>query len=88
MAYGFETKEDAESLMAKLRAQEPENKFVVAPHSWLPGFPTRLNGPKQKSVMGYEEFLVNEEAARTWGVVRYTPYCEQMPWRCAGFVWF
>jgi hypothetical protein len=24
----------------------------------------------------------------TWGVVRYVPYCDAMPWRCAGFVRF
>jgi CRISPR/Cas system-associated exonuclease Cas4 (RecB family) len=24
----------------------------------------------------------------TWGVVRYVPYCEAMPWRCTGFVDF
>lgn len=24
----------------------------------------------------------------TWGVKRYVPYCEAMPWRFDGFVWF
>ena len=24
----------------------------------------------------------------TWGVIRYAPYCDAMPWRCCGFVWF
>ena len=24
----------------------------------------------------------------TWGVVRCVPYCEQMPWKHDGFVWF
>jgi hypothetical protein len=24
----------------------------------------------------------------TWGVVRYVPYCDAMPWRHDGFVWF
>jgi hypothetical protein len=24
----------------------------------------------------------------TWGVVCYAPYCDAMPWRCLGFVWF
>jgi hypothetical protein len=24
----------------------------------------------------------------TWGVVKYVPYCDAMPWRLDGFVWF
>jgi hypothetical protein len=26
--------------------------------------------------------------AVTWGVKRYVPYCDAMPWRLDGFVWF
>jgi hypothetical protein len=76
MAYGFDTKEEAESLKKKLTAAEPQNKFTLEPHSWLPGFPTR-----------FSDGSINELAAKTWGVVRYTPYCEKMPWRNEGFVW-
>ena len=75
--YGFASKGQAEERAEKLRVSEPENKFVVSPHSWLPGLPTRMSDDS-----------INELAARTWGILRYVPYCEQMPWRLTGFVWF
>lgn len=25
--------------------------------------------------------------AVTWGVMQFSPYCAQMPWRCNGFLW-
>jgi hypothetical protein len=75
--YGFNSKQEAIVRADKLRVTEPNNRFTVEPHSWLPGFNARLS-----------DGSINELAARTWGVVRYEPYCEVMPWRCTGFVWF
>jgi hypothetical protein len=75
--YGFETKQEAETRAAVLREQEPDNRFEVEPHSWFERVPTR-----------FSDGAINEAAARTWGVVMYVPYCDAMPWRCTGFVWF
>jgi hypothetical protein len=73
--YGH-TRHQANHFAAFIRAQEPGNVFEVTPHSWHPGFYTRSEGK------------VNEEAARTWGVVRWVPYCDKVPLRNTGFVAF
>lgn len=75
--YGFLTKEEAEARLRILQEREPSNKFEVTPHSWIEGLPTR-----------FPDDRVNELAARTWGVVRWEPYTDTVPWRNAGFVWF
>lgn len=33
------------------------------------------------------ELALHDPRRGTWGVLLYTPYCEQMPFRCEGFVW-
>ncbi len=77
MPYGFVDKSRAEELAARLREEEPQCKFEVAPHSWNAGLPIR-----------FSDGSINELAARSWGVMRWAPYCEAVPWRNDGFVWF
>ncbi len=47
----------------------------------------RVNHPENCYLASPHEWYPNN-TPKKWGVVRYIPYCEQMPWRCDGFVWF
>jgi len=71
--YGFKTSDEAERRARELSARYPENRFEVAPHSY--------------SERSYGE-RATATVAETWGVKCYVPYCDAMPYRLAGFVWF
>jgi hypothetical protein len=34
------------------------------------------------------EVALHDSRRRTWGVMRYVPYCDKMPLRCTGFIDF
>lgn len=74
MPYGFHDKAEAEKLCAKLAAAHPENKYEVAPHRWSEPLHDQRTPYIPKPI--------------TFGVVCWKPYCEVMPWRNTGFVWF
>jgi hypothetical protein len=33
------------------------------------------------------EVQMYDHSRNVYGVVRYTPFCQQVPWRCSGFIW-
>lgn len=70
--YGFASKEIAEANRADLASRYPQNRYEVAAHRYSDGL-----GLWQSSV-----------TPMTWGVMEYVPYCDAMPERCTGFVWF
>lgn len=54
MSYGFSDESFAASKIAKLAAREPENRFVVAPHSWC----AYGNVPKTWGVIRYVPYIL------------------------------
>jgi hypothetical protein len=70
--YGFESQAEAEVRAARLRLLHPGNRYVVALHKH----------PEMNIWTGKMDQTV------TYGVQRWVPYCEAMPEKFDGFVWF
>lgn len=68
--YGTTDKAKAEAKAEELQKQYPANKYEVAIHDHA------------------SRGLFSRQPQRpvTWGVLRFIPYCEKMPFRCDGFV--
>lgn len=70
--YGFDTRAEAQRQADRLTALHPEQRFEVALHK-------------------HREFNIwtgRTDFEVTYGVKRFVPYCDAMPERFDGFVWF
>ena len=72
MAYGFSTFEEALKHADELAAKFPENRYEVDLHK----------RPERSMYRMHLDMTV------TYGVKCYVPYCENMPERLIGYVWF
>lgn len=75
--YGLPTEEIAKQASERLWAEFPNRKYVVEPYA------KRCQTMDKYIRQGHKPPILE-----SWGVVEFVPYCEAMPMRCLGFVWF